>query len=110
MSLNESTILFATFIVSEFYVLTTEASPFIVSNDWARILDIDPVLGRGNRIETKNYQSTSLVVNEMTIPFYNYDYKFTDFSKKTEGDNNVEYGAKHALNFSYVAIKSKDWL
>ena len=38
--------------------------------------------------------------------FYNDDDTFTDFSKKTEGSNNVEYGKKLALNFAYVARKA----
>lgn len=99
--------LFASFIALGFYVITTDASPYVISDDRARSLDITPVLGRGYSIGTNSYQSTCLIVNEVTTPSYNYDYEFTDFSKKTEGSQEAEYGAKLNLNFAYYAIKAK---
>jgi len=99
--------LFASFIASAFYVLTTEASPYIISDDRARSLDVTPVLGRGYSIGTNSYQSTCLIVNEVTTPSYNYNYEFTDYSRKTEGNNDREVGVKLSLNFAYAAIKAE---
>ena len=53
-----------------------ESSPYIISDDRVRNLDITPTLGRGYSIMTNSYQSTCLVVDETTIPTYNYDCKF----------------------------------
>ena len=78
-----------------------------ICDDQLRILDITPVLGRAYSVGTNRYQSTCLIVNEVTTPSYNYDFTFTDFSKKTEGGNNVEYSVKLALKFVYVSIIAK---
>ena len=107
MSLNKSTMLFVIFIASEFYVLITEASSYIICDNRSRSLDITPVLGSDYSVRTNMYQSTCLTVNEVTTPSYNYDFTFTDFSKKIEGGNNVEYSVKVALNFTCVSIIAK---
>ena len=99
--------LFVILIASVFYVLTTEASPYIICNDQAHSLDITPVLRRDYSVGTNRYQSTCLIVNEVTDPSYNYDFAFTDFSKKTEGGNNVEYIVNLVLNFACVSIIEK---
>ena len=48
-------------------------SPFTISDDRVRNMDITPVLGRGYSIMTNTYQSTCLVVDQTTVPTYNYD-------------------------------------
>ena len=50
-------------------------SPFTIADDRVRSLDISPVLGRGYSIMTNTFQSTCLVVEEATVPSFNYDCK-----------------------------------
>ena len=52
-----------------------QCSPYIISDDRIRSLDITPVLGRGYSIMTNSYQSICLMVDETTVPSYNYDCK-----------------------------------
>jgi len=107
MSLNKNSMLFATFIASAFYVLITEASPYVISDDRARSLDITPVLGRGYAIGTNSYHSTCMMTSELTTPSYNYDYTFTDFSSTSSGSSEAERGASYSLSFGYYAVKAK---
>jgi len=107
MSLNKNSMLFATFIASAFYVLITEASPYVISDDRARSLDITPVLGRGYAIGTNSYHSTCMMSSELTTPSYNYDYTFTDFSSTSSGSSEAERGASYSLSFGYYAVKAK---
>ena len=70
----------ATVIASISVVLATlfavaKASPYVISDDRVRSLDITPVLGRGYSIMTNSFQSTCIDVQETTIPSYNYDCK-----------------------------------
>ena len=51
------------------------ASPYIISDDRVRNLDVTPQLGRGYSIMTNSYQSVCLMVEETTIPSFNYDCK-----------------------------------
>ena len=53
-----------------------KSSPYTISDDRIRSLDITPVLGRGYSIMTDTYQSTCLIVDETTTPSYNYDCKW----------------------------------
>jgi hypothetical protein len=53
----------------------TEGSPYIISDDRVRSLDVTPVLGRGYSIGTNSFQSTCLMVDGTTVPSYNYDCK-----------------------------------
>ena len=59
-----------------FYLPVAFGSPYMLSDDRIRQLDITPVLGRGYSIMTNNYLSTCLDHNETTVPSYNYDCKF----------------------------------
>jgi hypothetical protein len=52
-----------------------EASLYTISDERIRSLDITPVLGRGYSIMTNTYQSTCLMVDETTVPSYNYQCK-----------------------------------
>ena len=53
----------------------TDASPYTISDDRVRSLDINPVLGRGYSIATNSFKSTCLMVDEVNTPSYNYDCK-----------------------------------
>ena len=54
----------------------TSSNPYIISDDRVRSLDISPVLGRGYSVMTNTFQSTCLVVDQTTMPSYNYDCKY----------------------------------
>ena len=51
------------------------ADAYVVADNRVRTLDITPVLGRGYSIMTNSYQSICLLVEETTVPSYNYDCK-----------------------------------
>lgn len=53
----------------------SSSSIYSISDERVRSLDITPVLGRGYSIMTNQYHSTCLVVEETTVPSYNYDCK-----------------------------------
>ena len=55
---------------------TSNASIFTISDDRIRSLDITPVLGRGYSIMTNQFHSTCLVVDQTTVPSFNYDCEF----------------------------------
>ena len=61
--------------LAAFFPLQTDASPYIISDDRVRSLDISPTLGRGYSIMTNTFQSTCLSVEATTVPTYNYDCK-----------------------------------
>ena len=75
MTILKSKILLAALLAVAFDPLTIEASPYTISDDRIRSLDITPVLGRGYSIGTNSFQSTCLMVDEVTSPSYNYDCK-----------------------------------
>ena len=52
------------------------SSPYIISDDRVRSLDVTPVLGRGYSIMTNSFQSTCLNVVETTVPSYNYKCEY----------------------------------
>ncbi len=66
---------FSCIFLAVIFVPTAKASPYIISDDRVRSLDITPVLGRGYSIMTNSFQSNCLQVDESTIPTYNYDCK-----------------------------------
>ena len=49
------------------------ASIFTISDERVRKKDISPTLGRGYSIMTDQYHSTCLMVDETTVPSYNYN-------------------------------------
>ena len=63
-------------VLAAIFIPATEASPYVISDDRVRSLDITPVLGRGYSIMTNSYQSTCLQVQETTVPSYNYDCEY----------------------------------
>ena len=50
-------------------------SIYSIDDERVRLLDLNPVLGRGYSIMTNQFHSTCLVVEETTVPSYNYDCK-----------------------------------
>ena len=54
----------------------TEGNPYVISDNRVKNLDITPVLGRGYSIMTNSFQSTCLMVDEVTTPSFNYDCEF----------------------------------
>jgi len=81
-----------------FYLPTTKGAPLVISDSRVHSLDITPVLGRGYSIGTNSFQSTCLMVDEVTTPSFNYDYKFNDFSSSSTLE--VGFGAKSESSFS----------
>ena len=65
----------AVVLLAAFALPGVKSSPYIIADDRVRSLDISPVLGRGYSIMTNSFQSTCLMVDETTIPSYNYDCK-----------------------------------
>ena len=49
------------------------ASIYTISDERIRDIDITPVLGRGYSIMTNSYQSTCLMVDQVTVPSFNYN-------------------------------------
>ena len=72
---NRVTVLYAALLFLGLALPGVQGSPYIISDDRVRSLDISPVLGRGYSIMTNSFQSTCLLVDETTIPSYNYDCK-----------------------------------
>ena len=67
--------LFITVIGIAFYLPATKGAPTSISDDRIRSLNVVPVLGRGYSLGTNSFQSTCLMVDEVTTPSYNYDCK-----------------------------------
>ena len=72
--------------VAVIFISAANASPYVISDDRVRSLDITPVLGRGYSIMTNSYQSTCLQVEETTVPSYNYDCECLQSELKCGGD------------------------
>ncbi len=68
---------------------TISTSIFTISDDRVRGMDITPALGRGYSLMTNQFYSTCLVVEEATVPSYNYDCKFKTFHISTLFVSNV---------------------
>ena len=66
---------FVVTILAALLIAVVDGSPYVISDERVRSLDITPVLGRGYSIMTDSYQSTCLEVHNTTIPSYNYDCK-----------------------------------
>jgi len=105
MTILKSKILLAALLAVAFDPLTIEASPYTISDDRIRSLDITPVLGRGYSIGTNTFQSTCLMVDAVTSPSYNYDYVFTDMTEDTESEAAMEGSVSGS--FSYWLVKGE---
>jgi len=97
--------LFITVIGIAFYLPATKGAPTSISDDRIRSLNVVPVLGRGYSLGTNSFQSTCLMVDEVSTPSYNYDYDFTDFSKST--DMEATMSGKIAASFGYWKVKDE---
>ena len=78
MSYIKNVAIAATLVVSALILPLTQAGPYVISDDRVRSLDITPTLGRGYSVMTNSFQSTCVVVEETTIPSFNYDCKCFD--------------------------------
>ena len=68
---------FTVTFLTAFVLAVVSGSPYVISDERVRSLDITPTLGRGYSVMTNSYQSTCLVVANTTVPSYNYDCKYT---------------------------------
>lgn len=86
------------------FLPVAKGSPYIISDDRVRKLDITPVLGRGYSIMTDTYHSTCLMVEDTTPPSYNYDYKFYEFTSEAEREKSLS--GSLSASFSYWGVKA----
>ena len=96
MILKTTTALIASF-VAVFLPTVESSSPFIVADDRVRSLDISPVLGRGYSIMTNTFMSTCLVVEQTTVPSFNYDCKFQGKDVNSRSPDVVEVKKLHNI-------------
>lgn len=80
-------------------------NPYVISDNRVRSLDVTPVLGRGYSIMTNSFQSTCLNVQETTIPSFNYDYSFYDFTGSE--DKEVDLATSLSSSFAYDELSSE---
>ena len=66
-------------VVALLVAFNAHASIFTISDERVRKKDISPTLGRGYSIMTDQYHSTCLMVEETTVPSYNYECKYSTF-------------------------------
>ena len=71
----KSIALAASLVVSALVLPLSQGSPYVISDDRVRSLDVTPTLGRGYSVMTSSFQSTCIQVEETTIPSFNYDCK-----------------------------------
>ena len=58
------------------YLPGVTGSPYVLTDDRVRSLDVTPVLGRGYSIMTNTFLSTCMEGASFTTPSYNYDCKY----------------------------------
>eukprot|EP00551_Chaetoceros_affinis_P016506 CAMPEP_0203696336 /NCGR_PEP_ID=MMETSP0091-20130426/7567_1 /ASSEMBLY_ACC=CAM_ASM_001089 /TAXON_ID=426623 /ORGANISM="Chaetoceros affinis, Strain CCMP159" /LENGTH=630 /DNA_ID=CAMNT_0050568087 /DNA_START=8 /DNA_END=1900 /DNA_ORIENTATION=+ len=87
------------------FLPVAKGSPYMISDDRVRKLDITPVLGRGYSIMTDSYHSTCLMVEDTTPPSYNYDYTFYEFTSQTETQRSL--GGKLKKSFGFWKVKEE---
>lgn len=73
-----------------------------IKDERVQRLDISPVLGRGYSIMTNTFQSTCLIVTEVTAPSIDYDNSFNDFSDSN--DVKVDAGKKLSHSLGYPSF------
>ncbi len=62
-------------IFAAIFLPAANANPFVINDERIRSLDITPQLGRGYSIMTNSFQGNCILVNETSVPSYNYDCK-----------------------------------
>jgi len=75
---------------------------YILSDDRVRSLDATPVLGRGYSIMTNSFQSTCLDIDVTSVPSYNYDYTWTDFTQSDDLEAEVAGSISNTFGYYYV--------
>lgn len=78
------------------------SSPYTISDDRVRSLDITPVLGRGYSIMTNMFHSTCLSVEDVTQPSYNYDYQLSNFFTGTDRESELEGAMSASLGIGPI--------
>lgn len=84
-----------------------DASPYVISDDRVRSLDVTPVLGRGYSIMTNSFQSTCLMVSETTVPSYNYKYNYEELQTTDDDASPSAPGTSIRDSFAYWNVYSK---
>ena len=64
----------ALIVVAALYTPSVEG--LTIADERVRSLDINPVLGRGYSLFTNSYQSTCLLVEQTTVPSFDFDCKY----------------------------------
>lgn len=70
-------------------VQAANGSLYTISDDRIRSMDITPVLGRGYSIMTDKFHSTCLVVEDTTVPSFNYDCKWIQIQFLMQENDNI---------------------
>lgn len=89
-------------IIAVSFLLQVEGNPFLISDDRVRKLDIAPVLGRGYSIMTDTYMSTCLIVDDTTVPSFNYDYFYTEISDMSNMELSMGGSMSGSLSYGVV--------
>jgi len=105
MTYLKNTVLLASVIATAFLIPVTYGAPYIITDDRVRSLDVTPVLGRGYSVGTNSFQSTCLMIDEVTTPSYNYDYAFHDFTDSETVES--ELTGTVSLAFAYWMVKAE---
>lgn len=82
-----------------------QAGVYVIADSRVRSLDVSPTLGKGYSVMTNSFQSTCVTVEETTIPSFNYDYSYYDFSGSEDVETSI--AQKMSGSFSYAGIQSK---
>jgi hypothetical protein len=78
-----------------------------VVTDWRiQNKDVTPVLGRGYSVATGNLQSSCLLVEEQTVPSYDYDYFFTEIEDNSQLSVEKSFTGKISTSFSFLWAKN----
>lgn len=80
-------------------------SPYVLTDDRVRSLDVTPTLGRGYSLMTNAFLSTCMEAMITTTSSYNYDYSFSDFTASSNMETELSGDIK--TSFAYDFIKEE---
>jgi len=78
------------------------SSPFTLSDERVRGLDVTPVLGRGYSLMTDTFLATCLNITQNTEPSYNYDQEFFDFTQYSDYDAVLTGPISNIYAYNYI--------
>jgi hypothetical protein len=84
-------------------LLSTNASPLVISDARIRNPDVTPALGRGYSMTTNQVLSTCLQFTDRTVPTYNYDYSFVEYSHDGHQTSEVEAGMSGSASWGWIS-------